>query len=343
MSDNNNERLEDDLVKPILEPQDISPTARRATDLRNLDKVLVRAVAWTATVKWLTQLVTWGMTVVVARLLVPSDYGLVGMAAIYINLFNLFSEFGIGTAVVTLRDLTEDQVSQLNTLSFLFGLIGFSISAAVAIPLGRFFHAPKLPLVIIVLSVGFIISGIRTVPSSLLQKELRFKLLALIEGSQSVVQALVTLVLAFFGFGYWALVLGILSFSITPTCLILIWRRQSFALPRFASIRRAVHYSRHVVIGRLCWASYNDSDFIIAGRVLGEAPLGAYTLAWTLAHTPLEKLTTLVNRVTPSVFAKIQTDSETLRRYLRNITCGMALLVFPATIGMALVAPNLFP
>ena len=90
----------------------------------------------------------------------------------------------------------------------------------------------------------------------------------------------------------------------------------------------------------MCWASYDNSDFIIAGRVLGEAPLGAYTLAWTLAHTPLEKLTTLVNRVTPSVFATIQTDLEALRRYLRNITGGMALIIFPATIGMALVAPE---
>lgn len=330
-------------LEPALCPQDDIPDIQRTENLRNLDRVLVRGVAWTATVKWLTQVVTWGITVVVARLLAPSDYGLVGMATIYVSLFTLFSEFGIGTAVVTLQDLTEGQVSQLNTLSLFFGLLGFIISAVAAVPLGKFFHAPNLPLVVIVLSFGFIISGIRTVPYSLLQKELRFKLLAVIEGLQSVVQALVTLVLAFLGFGYWALVLGILSFSVTPTGLVLIWRRQSFALPKFSSIRKAMHYSRHIVIGRLCWASYNNSDFIVAGRVLGEAPLGAYTLAWTLALAPLEKLTTLVNRVTPSVFAKIQTDSEALRRYLRNITGGMALIIFPATIGMVLIAPEFVP
>ena len=156
---------------------------------------------------------------VVARLLLPSDYGLVGMAAIYINLFTLFSEFGIGTAVVTLQDLSEHQVAQLNTVSVLTGLLGFLISAAAAVPLGKFFRAPNLPLVVVVLSCGFVVSGVRTVPYSLLQKELRFKLLAIIEGMQGVVQAAVTLVLAFLGFGYWALVLGILSFSVTPTCL----------------------------------------------------------------------------------------------------------------------------
>jgi O-antigen/teichoic acid export membrane protein len=322
------------------DPPGTSSELKRTTDLRSLDTVFVRGVAWTAAVKWLTQAFTWGTTVVVARLLLPTDYGLVGMAAIYINLFTLFSEFGIGTAIVTLQDLNEDQVSQLNSLSLFLGLLGFLISAAAAIPLGKFFHAPNLPLVVVVLSAGFVVSGLRTVPYSLLQKELRFKLLAFIEGLQGVVQALVTLILAFRGFGYWALVLGILSFSVTPTVLTLFWRRQSFALPKFSSIRKATQYSRHILIGRLSWAAYNDSDFIVAGRVLGQAPLGAYTLAWTLAHSPLEKLTSLVNRVTPSVFATIQTDSEALRRYLRNITGVMALIIFPATIGMALVAPE---
>ena len=320
--------------------QNLHTDPKATLDRRNLDRIFVRGVAWTAAVKWLTQVVTWGMTVVVARLLAPSDYGLVGMATIYITLFTLFSEFGIGTAVVTLQGLTDGQLSQLNTISLLLGLLGFIISVAAAVPLGRFFHAPNLPSVVIVLSCGFIVSGIRTVPYSLLQKELRFKLLAAIEGLQGVVQALVTLILAFFGFGYWALVVGIVSVSVTPTVLVLIWRRQRFALPKFSSIRNAIHYSRHVVVGRLCWAGYDNSDFIIAGRVLGEGPLGAYTLAWTLAHAPLEKLTTLVNRVTPSVFATIQTDPEALRRYLRNITGAMALIIFPATIGMVLVAPE---
>jgi PST family polysaccharide transporter len=334
-------------ARSLTPPQDsegISSTCPRDTAaLEALDRIFVRGVAWTATSKWLAQLVTWGTTVIVARLLVPSDYGLIGIATIYTDLFGLFSEFGIGAAIVTLQDLTEDQVSQLNTLCCFLGLLSCIISTAAAIPLGRFFHSPNLPLIVVVLSSGFIVSGLGTVPYSLLQKELRFKLLAGIEGVRNVVQALVTLILAYLGFGYWALALGVLSFGVIPTGLILIRRRQRFALPRFSSIRRAILYSRHIVIGRLCWTSYNDSDFIIAGRVLGEAPLGAYTLAWTLAHTPLEKLTALVNRVTPSVFARIQTDSEGLCRYLRNITGGMALIIFPATIGMALVAPEFVP
>jgi len=309
-------------------------------DQKKLDRILVRGVAWTAIVKWATQIATWGATLIVARLLDPSDYGLVGMAAIFLNLVTYFSEFGLGTAIVTLQDLTNDQVSQLNSLSLLLGLFGFAISAAVAYPLGLFFKAPKLPAVVVVMSIGFVVAAFRTVPYSLLQKEMRFKLLAAIEGLQAIIQAVLTLALVFLGFGYWALVLGNLSVSLTSTASTMVWRRQRFAWPRVATIRRALVYSWHIIAGRLSWYLYNDSDFFVAGRVLGQAPLGAYTLAWTLAHAPLEKLTTLVNRVTPSIFAAIQSDFPALRRYLRNITGALALVIFPATLGMALVAKD---
>src|ERR1700736_409074 len=114
------------------------------TDQKNLDRVLVRGVAWTASVKWLSQILTWGITLVVARLLAPSDYGLIGMASICLNFVTLFSEFGLGTAIITLRELSDEQVSQLNSLSLALGFLGFGICGLVAHPLGYFFRAPKV-------------------------------------------------------------------------------------------------------------------------------------------------------------------------------------------------------
>src|SRR5271166_2395619 len=100
-----------------------------------LDRHLVRGLAWTGGVKWGSQVVTWASTLIVARLLRPEDYGIVGMAAVYLGLITLISEFGVGTAVVTLRELTADQTAQLNSLSLMLGLGGFLVSCAVAFPL----------------------------------------------------------------------------------------------------------------------------------------------------------------------------------------------------------------
>jgi PST family polysaccharide transporter len=155
---------------------------------------------------------------------------------------------------------------------------------------------------------------------------------------QGLAQAILTLTLAFLGFSYWALVLGNLSFGFSLTILTLLWKRQGFAWPRFSMIKRPLIYSRHIVVGQLSWWIYDNSDFTIAGRVLGAAPLGAYTMAWTLAHAPLEKLTNMVNRVTPSIFAAVQTDHAALRRYLRNISGALSLVIFPAVFGMTLIA-----
>ena len=307
-------------------------------DQKRLDNALVGGVAWTAGVKWVSQVLTWGITLIIARLLQPSDYGLIGMAVIYLGFVQLFSEFGLGTAIITLRDLTDDQVSQLNTLSLLLGVACFAASIAVAIPVARFFQAPKLPMVIVVMSTGFVVSAFSTIPFSLLQKEMRFKRLAFMDASQSIIQATCTLALAFLGFGYWALAIGNLSLSFATTSLMLISRRHPFAWPRAATLREPLLFSWHIMVGRLSWAIYDNSDFIVAGRVLGQAPLGAYTLAWTLAHAPIDKLTVVVNRVTPSVFSAIQKDQAALRHYLRTITGQLALIVFPATLGIALVA-----
>lgn len=321
----------------IAAPDELSAIAL-GVKRKNLDNALVSGVAWIAVVKWISQILTWGTTLIVARLLQPSDYGLIGMAAIFLGLVQLVSQFGLGTAVITMHDLDDDQVSQLNTVSLLLGIVGFVLSAAVAIPIGKFFRASKLPLVIIVMSIAFVISAFSLVPNALLQKEMRFKVLAIIQGFQGLAQAISTLILAYLGFGYWALICGNLTLSFVATILTLIWKRQRFAWPQLLKIRRVLVYSWHIFAARLSWFIYSTGDFITAGRVLGEAPLGNYNLAWTLAYAPLEKITTLVNQVTPSIFAAVKTDYAALRRYLRNITGALSLVVFPSVFGITLVA-----
>ena len=175
------------------------PNSPTLTDHESLDKALVGGFAWTAGVKWCGQIVSWVISIVVARLLTPADFGLVGMATIYLGLITLFSEFGVGTAVITLRDLDEQTLAELHTASLTLGVLAFLLSCALAIPLGLFFHEPRLPLVLIVTSTGFILLGYRTVPYSLLQKEMKFKLLAFLDGFQLLAQAITTVTLAVLG------------------------------------------------------------------------------------------------------------------------------------------------
>src|SRR5581483_7506017 len=108
---------------PPTEP--ITPAAPAHTQL---DGTLVRGLAWTAGMKWGAQIFSWASTLIVARLLNPQDYGVVGMAAVYLGFANLISEFGVGTTVITLRELGDQDIAQLNGFAVLLGVAGFLLS-----------------------------------------------------------------------------------------------------------------------------------------------------------------------------------------------------------------------
>lgn len=308
---------------------------------RALDRSLARGLAWTGGIKWAGQLLSWATTIIVARLLTPADYGLVGMATLYLSLATLLSEFGMGAAIVTIRDLTKQQIAQINTVSVLFGIAAFVISCGTAWPLGKFFHAPALPAVVIAMSVTFIVGGFKTVPSSLLQRDLAFKRIAMIDGIQTIVLSLGMLVSAFLGFGYWTLVLGAVVSAIVSTTLYVAQRPFPFGRPTIVSLRRSLTFSWHVLLQRVSFFAYSDADFLVVGKMIGQAPLGAYTFAWTLANVPIEKITSLITAVTPAIFSAVQSDQAALRRYLLSISEGIAYFTLPATIGLALVAPEI--
>ncbi|HYS16727.1 MAG TPA: lipopolysaccharide biosynthesis protein [Candidatus Binatia bacterium] len=307
---------------------------------RDLDRQLVRGIAWTGAMKWFGQIVSWASTIVVARLLEPEDYGVVAMAMLFLGLVTLVNEFGLGAAIVVHRDLSPDQRAQINGFAVLVGVAAYAVCAAAAMPLAMFFGVAELRSVVIVMSIPVAIGALRTVPTARLERDLRFKLLAGIEAMQISLQAFVVFALALAGLGYWALVLGSVAGAVVSTGLTLACRPSGFAWPQPESIRSALALSKHVLVTRVAWYVQSNADFLVAGRVLGQAALGAYTLGWTIAAAPVDKITALVARVTFPVFASVQDDVVALRRYLLMLTEGLAVLTFAAGVGLALVADD---
>jgi O-antigen/teichoic acid export membrane protein len=265
------------------------------------------------------------------------------MAGLYISLAMMLNESGISQTIIALRDLTQRQIAELNSVSLLLGVGLFGLSCAVALPLARFFGTPPLFSVIIVYGMTFLTSAFQIVPKAMLQKELRFKLLAFIETIRAFTQIILTVTLAWRGYRYWSLVVGALVGSFTVTTLILCWKRVEFGVPRFSQLRRELKFGGQVLLSSLAWYAYDNADFGVAGRVLGSTELGNYTVAWTISSAPVEKVTNLVTSVTPAFFSAIQKDPAELRRYLLGLTEVLSYLTVPAAIGLALVADYLVP
>jgi O-antigen/teichoic acid export membrane protein len=304
----------------------------------DLTKSFVHSLAWTGTLKWIGQLLSWSSTIIIARLLSPGDYGIAGMAMLLREFLLLLTEFGVGSAVVAMRELSDDVIAQLNAVAMGLGGIGVLGSLALAYPLGKFLKMRELPAVIAVLSITFLISAMMTIPLSLMQKRLQYKTISIYEGIRNLSLAATVIALAFLHFGYWALVVGNIASSLLMLALVLSAESTRFQWPELKSIAHVLSFSGDILIGRIAWFSWSNADFMVAGRLFGESGLGFYSLGWNLASAPVDKISAVILSVTPGFFSAVQHEKAVLRRYVFSVTEGVALLTFPAAIGLLLEA-----
>jgi len=309
------------------------------TPTSQLDRTLVHGIAWTSAIRWITQLASWVVTLLVAHLLAPSDYGLVGMALVYFGLAQLVCDAGLSIAVVQIRDLKERQLAAIGAIAGLVGLVLCMVTLLSAPWVAAFFREGRVSGILMVLSVTFPIRSLQILPRGLMARDLEFRSLAIIDGVESLVVMITTLVMALAGTGYWALVAGPIVGTLTSTTMLFIWRPHRLAIPRdYESLRPALRLGLHLLVSQIAWYAYSNADFTVVGRVLGTTALGTYTLAWTIASVPVDRVSSLVGRVTPAFFAAVQTDPSSLRRYLSLLTEGLAFVTLPLCLGLFLTA-----
>jgi PST family polysaccharide transporter len=314
------------------------PHSRRSPPgQRELDRSLVTGIAWTGSAKWLTQIVSWVSSILVARLLTPSDFGIVGLAGIYLGFANLVSTFGLGAAVIQRRHLDARRIAEIGGVSIALGFALFAVSAMLAWPVAVFFHEPRARDVIIVLGGLFVIGGVTILPRSLLTRDFQFRDLALLDTVEAIVQAVAALVLALLGSGYWALVWNQVIARLVGLALTLRLRRHEVRWPaRLADIGSELRFGWRFVTSQVAWYWYSNADFLVVGRMLGTSAVGVYSLGWQLATLPVERVSALLSSVTPPLLSAIQKDRVALRRYFGGMTRALAFVTLPMSIGLLL-------
>ena len=314
-------------------------TERAAPDLNALDRSMLSSLAWTGVAKWTVQALSWASTIVIVRLLSPSDYGVVGMAGAFIAMLQPICDLGIGAAIVQGRQLTAHQIARLNGFAVFMGLACAVLTALMASPIAVFFHEPVLETAVRVMGLSFLGGAFRVVPTALLVRDMAFRRLAFIETTEALVLTLTTLGLALAGVGYWALVIGPVTARTIGSALAVHARPFRIALPKpFTRISDTVAFGAWVAASSLAWYVYANADRVIVGRILGEAALGAYSIGITLAAMPVEKISQLYQRVAESIIARVQGEPPAVARYLLGISEGVSMITFPVSIGLALVA-----
>ncbi len=303
---------------------------------------VLAAIRWTALAQIASQAVSWVVTLVVIRLLAPSDYGLLAIATMFLGFLMMFADLGIAAALVQ-----KDQISR-EEIRHAFGLViaihvGLAALLALAAPvIAAFFAEPSLRVVVPVLSLQLLVAAFGVIPEVLLQREMDFRRLAVVEMCTAVAGSLLTLLLALAGAGVWALVIGALTTLgvkvVGTNVLVGQWYRPAFS---FAAGRALLASSAHAATSRIVWFIYNQADVFIAGKWLGSTTLGLYSVSMHLASLPNQRISGLVNRVAFPAFSRIQGSAARVSSVVLLGVRTLSILAFPVFWGLASVAPEL--
>ncbi|MGI9305297.1 MAG: lipopolysaccharide biosynthesis protein [Gammaproteobacteria bacterium] len=303
---------------------------------------VVTALRWTAAARFLGQLISWAITIIVIRILTPADYGLMAMAIVLMNLLYLINTIGLDSALIQKKDITEHMRRQVFGIVIFLNL-AFFLGLFLGAPLiAAFFEEPALIPVVRTLSVQFILYVFEVLPQTKLERELSFKNRSIVDLATMVMGSVVTLGLALTGAGVWALVYGhlvtvatrMLGLNIIAPCLL--W--PSFSLQ---GMRENFAYGGFVAIDKTLWFIFAESDKFIGGKLLGKELLGVYAVANHLAALPINKIAGLIIAVAFPAFSQVQSEPKKVRHYLLRAASIMSVVAFPVFFGMSSVAPEL--
>lgn len=307
----------------------------------NLTHHTSRAVFWSMGGNIGVSAIRFVGTMIIARILAPEEFGIIGMASLFTELIAIFGNLGMTSALIQLKE-TDEEFKSTAFWTNMMCATGLFIVSVLAAPLAaNFFNQPDVQPVLTILASMYIFSALAITHASLLCKELRFKEMAIIEIISNLVRIFLIVLLALAGFGFWSLVWGNVIERILKTIFIVSvhsWR------PKFIFSRkkfdRLFHFGRNIYGQSFVNYFSNNIDFIITGKILGPQSLAFYQFAYNLPHLVLNHVSAGIENVSFPVFSKLQDERTRLARGFLKSVKYISIVTFPLMAGLAFVAKD---
>jgi O-antigen/teichoic acid export membrane protein len=283
-----------------------------------------------------------GSLMMLARLLNPKDFGLVGMVTAFTGVLFLLKDFGLSAASVQRESVTEEQTSTLFWINLLVGGILSIIAVALAPAVGTFYHEPRLLWVTCVVAIGFLFNGAGIQHSALLQRQMRFTALASIDILSLIISNAIAIGMAKAGYGYWALVAMTFSLPVTTTIALWLTTRWVPGLPRRGvGIRSMMRFGGTMTLNGLVMYAATNFEKVLLGRFWGAEAIGIYGRAYQLIRIPTDNLNSAIGEVAFAALSRLQHDPDRLKRYFLKGYSLVVALTLPITIACALFADDM--
>ena len=283
-----------------------------------------------------------GSLAILARLLEPKDFGLVGMVTALTGVLNLFRDFGLSTASVQRAKVTEEQTSTLFWINVLLGVILFAGVASIAPIVVNFYHEPRLFWVTIVLASGFLFNAVGIQHSARLQRQMRFTTLSIIDTGSWIVSTAVAIGAAKAGFGYWSLVAMTVTLPLSASTAFWVATAWAPGMPRRRTgIRSMLRFGGTLTLNGLVVYIASNFEKVLLGRFWGADAIGIYGRAYQLIRIPTDTLNGSIGEVAFSALSRLQDDPVRLRSYFLKGYSLVLALTLPATFACGLLATDL--
>lgn len=305
----------------------------------NFRQQTLHAASWSVAGQIALQVLRFGMGIVIARLLTPRDFGLMGMITVVTGFAALFAELGFGAALIQKPNVTEKHLSTVFWVNLAggatLGLLVFLSAPALA----RFYSEPMLEPLTAVVSLTFFIRSLNIVQQTLLTKRLAFRSRAIIDTAAALVGGGIAIGMAFGGFGVYCLAAeALVTASVTALAL---WFSSAWR-PRWILDTRALRdlsgFSLHLLGTNSLnyWA--RNVDNLLIGKFLGSEPLGIYARAYSVMMFPLQNVSSVLARVMFPALSIIQKDGARVANAYLRMSRAVALVTFPLCAGVSLTA-----
>ena len=305
----------------------------------NLNRKTVSGVMWSAIERFSLQGVQFVMQLVMARLLLPSDYGMIAMLTIFLQIAQAFIDSGFTNALIQKKDRTEVDYSTVFYFNIIIALLFYCILFVSAPLIAKFYNMPDLILVMRVMALSLIILSFSAVHKTKLTIEINFKIQSKITLIAAGISGIIGVGIAYWGYGVWALVYqSILNAMLTTILFNCFYRWKPLKTFSMKSFKRLFSFGSKLLVSGLIHTVYYNLYGIVIGKRFSAAELGYYTRAEQFAILPSYNLSAIITRVTFPILSSIQDDNERLASTYRKYIRLSSYLIFPLMVGLASLA-----
>jgi len=302
----------------------------------------VRGGAVTMAAQGLKFFLQMGSTVVLARLLTPQDFGLIAMVTAVTGFVVMFKDMGLSMATVQKAEVNHGQISTLFWINVVLSLGVMLVIAALAPAIAWFYNEPRLTWITLALAGAFIFGGLTVQHQALLRRQMRFSALAGVEIISMSVGIVAAIIAAWYGAGYWALVIMQLAGAIAGAIAVWVacgWRP---GLPvRRSGVRKMLAFGGNLTGSNVVNYFARNADKLLIGKFWGTGPLGLYAKAYGLLMLPIRQINAPIAAVAIPALSRLQNEPERYQNYYLKAISIIALITMPGVMFMIVMSKEL--